>query len=262
MNRSRSWLYYQRTIKTVRGWKRLDVEKAIGEVIQECPATYGFRRIHALLLRQGIRLSRLTVWRIMVRRGWLSSVRTKKNRPGRLHQGQVATLIPNQRWASDITGIKTWDGERWKLGVIIDCADRVILSWRFAPKIKSEDLCEMIREAIFYRFGEERNKAKGIEMLSDNGPEYASRLFRTFLESLGLIPCHTPCRSPESNGVAEAFFGSFKRDYVYQNCIETIEGVQSQIPDWIAHYNQIAPHSSLKMKSPVQFYKDWLANFA
>jgi putative transposase len=41
--------------------------------------------------------------------------------------------------------------------------------------------------------------------------------------AMGLIPCHTPRRTPQSNGLAEAFFGSFKRDYVYQACLETVE---------------------------------------
>lgn len=40
--------------------------------------------------------------------------------------------------------------------------------------------------------------------------------------AMGLIPCHTPPRNPQSNGLAEAFFGSFKRDYVYQVCLETL----------------------------------------
>ena len=70
-----------------------------------------------------------------------------------------------------------------------------------------------------------RAHAQGIEFLSDNGPEYTSHRFRPFVRAMGLIPCHTPRRSPESNGLAEAFFGSFKRDDVYRACLETLEEV-------------------------------------
>src|SRR2546425_355758 len=70
----------------------------------------------------------------------------------------------------------------------------------------------------------------------------------------GLIPCHARRRSPESNGLAEAFFGSFKRDYVYQACLETFEEVARQLPAWIEHYNREAPHSALGMQSPAEFY--------
>ena len=75
-----------------------------------------------------------------------------------------------------------------------------------------------------------------------------------------MVPCHTPRRSPESNGLAEAFFGSFKRDYVYQACLETLETVAQQIPTWIRHYNQEAPHTTLGMQAPAEFYSAWYLN--
>jgi len=140
---------------------------------------------------------------------------------------------------------------------MIDCADRMVLAWHFAKWITADDLAEMLREAVFRRFGEARDRAQGIEFLSDNGPEYTSHRFRPFVKATELIPCHTPRRSPESNGLAEAFFGSFKRDYVYQACLETFETVERQIHDWIDHYNQQAPNSALGMESPAAFYADW-----
>ncbi len=76
--------------------------------------------------------------------------------------------------------------------------------------------------------------------------------------AMGLIPCHTPRRSPQSNGLAEAFFGSFKRDYVYQACLETVEDVARQLLGWIEHYNHQAPHSALGMQLPAECYAEWL----
>ena len=141
---------------------------------------------------------------------------------------------------------------------MIDCADRMVLAWRFAPRITAEDLAEMLREAVFRRFGEARSRAQGSELLSDNGPEYTSKRFRPIVRAMGLIPCHTPRRSPQSNGLAEAFFGSFKRDYVYQACLETLAAVSCQVPQWIEHYNQQAAHSALGMRSPSEFYAEWI----
>ena len=137
---------------------------------------------------------------------------------------------PNRHWASDITSIRAWDGRKGRLAIMVDCADRMVLAWRFATRITAEDLAEMLREAIFRRFGETRAHTQGIEFLSDNGPEYTSHRFRPFVRARGLIPCHTPRRSPQSNGLAEAFFGSFKRDYVYQACLDTLKEVQRQVP--------------------------------
>ncbi len=176
----------------------------------------------------------------------------------RRHEGKVEVAVPNQRWSSDITGIRAWDGQKGRLAVMIDCADRMVLSWRFAKRITAEDLAEIVREAIFRRFGAARHFAQGIELLSDNGPEYTSGRFEPFVRAMGLVPCHTPRRSPQSKGLVEAFFGSFKRDYVYQACLESLEEVKRQLPEWIEHYNHKAPHSALGMRPPAEFYAEWI----
>ena len=238
--------------------RRPEVEAAIERVLAGSPATYGYRRIHALLIRDGVRANPKTVWRILRRRSWLSSMRSRLRRSGRRHEGKVSVPEPNRRWASDITGIKTWNGEKGRLAVLIDCADRMVLSWRFGPRMVSEELQEMVREAVFQRFGNETWKAQNLEFLSDNGPEYACRKLRNVLQGFGMVICRTPRRSPESNGLAEAFFGSFKRDYVYQKELPSLHAVARQIPEWIRDYNQVAPHSALGMKAPTQFYADWM----
>jgi len=238
--------------------RRPDVETALRQLVGASPASYGYRRLHALLKRQGLLCNPKTVWRVLRRRGWLATGRRRQGPwSGRRHVGQVQVATPNRRWASDITGIRAWDGQKGRLAVILDCADRMVLAWRFARRITAEDLAEMLREAVFRRFGAARGHARGIEFLSDNGPEYTSHRFRPFVQAMGLIPCHTPRRSPESNGLAEAFFGSFKRDYVYQACLETLAVVGHQLPAWIEHYNGEAPHSALGMQSPAEFYAEW-----
>jgi len=174
----------------------------------------------------------------------------------------VSVPEPNQRWASDITGIKAWNGEKGRLAVIIDCADRMVLSWRFGQRMLSDELQEMVREAVFRRFGNEKQKAQTIEFLSDNGPEYACRKLRKLLQDFGMVICRTPRRSPESNGLVEAFFGSFKRDYVYQKELPNLSVAARQIPEWIKDYNQVAPHSALGMKAPAEFYADWMSKIS
>lgn len=256
---SRSWFYYRRKPRhrTV-DCRRPDVEAAIQQVLVERPATYGYRRIRGMLARRGIHANWKTVWRILRRRGWLSSTRQRARRPGRLHEGQVSVLESNRRWASDITSIKAWNGEKGRLAVIVDCADRSVLAWRWASRMPSQALQEMVREAVFRRFGPDRAQARGLEFLSDNGPEYACKQLRAVLQGFEMVVCRTPYRSPESNGLAEAFFGSFKRDYVYQGELESAEEVARQLPTWIRDYNEVAPHSALGMQSPAQFYGAWM----
>ena len=268
---SRSWLYYRRRPRPKnRTGRRLEVETAIEWILAGRPASYGYRRIHALLIRDGVRANPKTVWRILQRKGWLSSTRNRLQRERRRHEGQVSVPEPNRRWASDITGIKAWNGEKGRLAVIIDCADRMVLAWRFARRMPSftlrstqaEELQEMVREAIFRRFGSEKQKAQNIEFLSDNGPEYACQKLRRVLQNFGMVVCRTPRRSPESNGLVEAFFGSFKRDYVYQGELGNLEEVARKLPEWMEDYNEVAPHSALGMKAPAEFYADWMSKIS
>ena len=98
------------------------------------------------------------------------------------------------------------------------------------------------------------------QFLSGNGPAYTSHRFRPFAQAMGLLPCPTPRRSPESNGLAEAFFGSLGRDYVYQAWLETLQEAQRQLPGWIMHDNHEAPHSALGMHAPAGYSAGWVVN--
>ncbi len=65
--------------------------------------------------------------------------------------------------------------------------------------------------------------------------------------------CRTPVRSPQSNGMAEAFVKTFKRDYVRINPTPDAETVMAQLPLWFEHYNNLHPHKALGYQSPREF---------
>ena len=172
------------------------MEAAIRRLLKASPASYGYRRIHALLTRHGLACNPKTVWRVMRGQGWLATGRRSRARDGRRHEGQVRVAEQNRRWASDITNIRAWNGQKGRLAIMIDCAERMVLAWRFARRITADDLAEMLRDAVFRRFGEVRAQAQGIEFLSDNRPEYTSRRFRPFVRAMGLIPFQAGLRVP------------------------------------------------------------------
>lgn len=134
----------------------------------------------------------------------------------------------------------------------------MVLAWKLHPRLTTQDVCELLREALFLRFAHQRHRAKGLEFLTDNGPEFVAQPFQQLLNQLGLIACRTPCRSPQSNGLVESFFGSFKRDYLAHQPLETLAEAMKNIPNWIVHYNEVAPHSALAMLSPTIFYQQSL----
>jgi transposase InsO family protein len=101
------------------------------------------------------------------------------------------------------------------------------------------------------RFGEATLKAPhAIQWLSDNGPQYTATATVLYAHELGLVPITTPAYSPESNGLAEAFIGTFKRDYVDGAELRDAETVLAQVGGWFNDYNSQAPHSALGMRSP------------
>ena len=251
---ARSWFYYHRLPSRPRPLRRAPLTSALQQVLAHCPPSYGYRRVHALLLRQGIGCNPKTVYLHLKRQSWLASHRRRTLRPGRPHQGKVAVLRSNQRWACDITSLKLWTGQKLRLAVIIDCADRMVLAWKLQPRITTGEVAELLREALFSRFGPQRDQAKGLEFLTDNGPEFIAQPLQQLLAQLGLVACRTPCRSPQSNGLIESFFGSFKRDYLSHQPLKTWTEAMKHVPQWIAHYNEVAPHSALAMLSPSLFY--------
>ncbi len=98
---------------------------------------------------------------------------------------------------------------------LIDAHDREVIAWRAVANagISGADVQDMMLEAVEARFGGIR-ATQPVEVLSDNGSAYTARDARIFACPLGLKPCFTPVRSPQSNGVSEAFVATLKRDYV------------------------------------------------
>jgi putative transposase len=98
--------------------------------------------------------------------------------------------------------------------------------------------------------GSRYRASASVEMLSDNGSPYIARETRIFAAQLGLKPCFTPVKSPQSNGISEAFVNTLKRDYVRVTPIPNAEIAMQAIAGWFEDYNENHPHSGLKMRSP------------
>lgn len=119
------------------------------------------------------------------------------------------------RWCSDIFEISWENKERIRVAFAMDCCDREILSYiATTGGITSEMIKDLMIEAIEYRFGFINKLPRGIEWLSDNGSAYMARATYEFAAMIGLKVCTTPYQSPESNGMAESFVKTFRRDYV------------------------------------------------
>ena len=222
--------------------------------------TYGYRRITALLNRQlretgAAPVNHKRVYRIMQANNLLLA-RKYEERPDLAHDGKVIVMRSNLRWCSDGFEFVCWNGDIIRGAFIIDAHDREIIAWRAVVNagISGSDVRDMMLEAVEARFATVR-APQPIEMLSDNGSPYIARDTRIFARQLGLKPCFTPVKSPQSNGIAEAFVKTLKRDYVQVTPVPDAETVLGRIGEWIDDYNNNHPHSGLKMRSPREFIR-------
>jgi putative transposase len=168
-----------------------------------------------------------------------------RRRMGRPHTGKVAMPGSNQRWCSDGFNIPCWNGETVRVAFALDCHDR---------ELNGHDIRLLLDRALWSRFGERTLKSHiEIQWLSDNGGPYVSTETVLYAETLGFRPITTPAYSPESNGMAEAFVNTIKRDYVGGADLSDAQTVIRQLPGWIQDYNRIAPHSALGFLSPKEF---------
>ena len=217
-------------------------------------ATYGYRRVTALLNRQLVNetVNHKRVYRIMKKNDLLLQRYT--GRPVRIYDGRVRMIRSNLRWCSDAFEIACWNGERIRVAFSLDCCDREIMSYvATTGGISGEMVRDLMAEAIEARFGLVDRVPEKIQWLSDNGPAYIAHDTQNFARMMGMEVCTTPYYSPESNGMAESFVKTFKRDYVHMNPLHDARSVLEKIPEWFRDYNEYHPHKGLKMKSPMEY---------
>jgi putative transposase len=221
--------------------------------------SYGYRRITALLNRQAdgeglARVNHKRVYRVMKRAGLLLAPHTGRGRQRR-HDGEVATAASNRRWAADVFEIPCWNGDAVRVAFAIDSHDREILAWTASPRgIGGIAVRDLMLLAVERRFAALR-APQPVEWLADNGSCFTAHETIAFAYAIGLMPCFTPVRSPESNGIAEAFVKTFKRDYVRLNPRPEAATVMAELNAWFEDYNEMHPHRALGMRSPRQFIR-------
>jgi putative transposase len=131
--------------------------------------------------------------------------------------GHIADAVDerNRRWCSDGFEIGCDNGERVRFAFALDCCDREAMSFLAATSgISGDDVRDLMGAAVEHRFGAVDRLPATIEWLSDNGSCYIAGNTRSFARDIGLEPITTLIESPQSDGMAEAFVRTIKRDYV------------------------------------------------
>ena len=252
-----------RTARARAGAADLALADAVRAEIGELP-TYGYRRAGALVNRRRSAVglapfNHKRFYRVMKAYRLLLPKAPKRVASTRVHDGVVAVMTSNRRWCSDGFEIGCDNGDVVTGVFLKDCCDREIISWRAwsSRGLPGEPVRDMLVEGVEARFGNAKVGA-GVELefLSDNGGAFRAKETHALVKDLGIKPVHTPVCSPQSNGMAESFVNTFKRDYVSRMDRSSADIVLRQMPAAFKHFNEIHPHSSLGYKSPSMFRKE------
>lgn len=198
--------------------------------------SYGYRRITALLNHRLRKEGKNTVnhkrvYRIMKLHKLLLPAYGKKR--ARIHDGKIITLRSNTRWCSDAFTIQCQNGDKVFVAFAMDTCDREILGYIASTiGISGEAIRDLMAECMEYRFGKVDQLPGKVQWLTDNGPCYTSHETVKFARTLGFDVCTTPSYSPESNGMAEAFVKTFKRDYASLDRLENMHDVMHKLSSW------------------------------
>ena len=226
--------------------KRMDVparDLPLAEKIRECQehshSTYGYRRVHIWLERQGIYKNPKTVLRVMQKYNLLSEVRRKKYHnytngiykyPNHLARDFHADR-PNQKWVTDISYIKTGQGFLY-LSIIRDLYDNSIVAY----KTGTEQNINLVLSTIRAAKRKEKVTAE-LQLHSDQGFQYTSHAYFSLTKSYHITPSMSSRGNPYDNAMAENFFSILKTECIYRAKIRTYEEARLLIGAYIHFYN-------------------------
>jgi transposase InsO family protein len=207
---------------------------------------YGYRRITALLRKEGWTVNHKRVERIWRREGL--KVPEKQPKRGRLwlNDGSCIRLRPEYKdhvWSYDFMIARTSDGQAFKMLNIIDEYTRECLAILVDRRLTSEDVINQLYHLFLFR-----GVPKHIR--SDNGPEFTAKAIRKWLTEMGVRTLFIEPGSPWENGYIESFNGKLRDELLNREIFTTLTEAQVLIAQWRMEYNQVRPHSARGHKPP------------
>ncbi|MCT4714768.1 IS3 family transposase [Enterobacteriaceae bacterium H18W14] len=223
----------------------------------ESGCVYGYRKIHLDLRDTGQQCGVNRVWRLMKRAGIKAQVgyrspRARKGEasivsPNRL-QRQFNPDTPDKRWVTDITYIRTHEGWLY-LAVVVDLFSRKIIGWSMQSRMTKDIVLNALLMAVW-----RRNPQKQVLVHSDQGSQYTSHEWQSFLKSHGLEGSMSRRGNCHDNAVAESFFQLLKRERIKKKIYGTREEARSDIFDYIEmSYNSKRRHGSSDQMSTAEY---------
>ena len=238
----------------------------IREIHCESDGSYGSRRVHAQLRRDGVVVNKKRVERLMrVSEIVGAHVPSRRRRAGAdgllgiegvkawpdLVGRDFAPQAPDQLWCADMKQIPTGEGVL-HLASVLDCFSRRVVGWRMAGVADEPLVAGAVRAAVA-----QRRPGRGLIHHSDRGCQYTAVTFAKGLTASGIVASFSAKGTPYDNSVKESFFATLEKEHLRSRTFDTHVEARASIFRYIeGWYNPRRLHSTLGYRSPDEAERD------
>ncbi|EHL3411292.1 TPA: IS3 family transposase, partial [Escherichia coli] len=215
------------------------LKREIQRVYDENHQVYGVRKVWRQLLREGIRVARCTVARLMAVMGLAGVLRGKKVRTtisrkavaaGDRVNRQFVAERPDQLWVADFTYVSTWQGFVY-VAFIIDVFAGYIVGWRVSSSMETTFVLDVLEQALWAR------RPSGTIHHSDKGSQYVSLAYTERLKEAGLLASTGSTGDSYDNAMAESINGLYKAEVIHRKSWKNRAEVELATLTWVDWYN-------------------------
>ncbi|MCU0054410.1 IS3 family transposase [Escherichia coli] len=238
------------------------LKKEIQRVYDENHQVYGVRKVWRQLLREGIRVARCTVARLMAVMGLAGVLRGKKVRTtvsrkavaaGDRVNRQFVAERPDQLWVADFTYVSTWQGVVY-VAFIIDVFAGYIVGWRVSSSMETTFVLDALEQALWAR------RPSGTVHHSDKGSQYVSLAYTQRLKEAGLLASTGSTGDSYDNAMAESINGLYKAEVIHRKSWKNRTEVELATLTWVDWYNNRRLLERLGHTPPAEAEKAYYAS--
>jgi transposase InsO family protein len=246
------------TLLSARACRDAELEIEIIRVWNENFRAYGAYKIWKQLNREGIKVARCTVERLMRKLGIRGVIRGKgykttvpdlgAERPADLVERAFTATAPNRLWVADITFVATWRGPVY-VAFVIDVFSRMIVGWRVWNSLRTDLVLDALEQALHARTGTE-----GLIHHSDRGSQYLSIRYTERLAEAGIESSVGSTGDSYDNAMAESIIGLFKTENIWpRGPWKNLDEVEYATLEWVNWYNNKRLLGPIGDLPPVEF---------
>ncbi|EIS6229048.1 IS3 family transposase [Escherichia coli] len=238
------------------------LKREIQRVYDENHQVYGVRKVWRQLLREGIRVARCTVARLMAVMGVAGVLRGKKVRTtisrkavaaGDRVNRQFVAERPDQLWVADFTYVSTWRGFVY-VAFIIDVFAGYIVGWRVSSSMETTFVLDALEQALWAR------RPSGTVHHSDKGSQYVSLAYTQRLKEAGLLASTGSTGDSYDNAMAESINGLYKAEVIHRKSWKNRAEVELATLTWVDWYNNRRLLERLGHTPPAEAEKAYYAS--